>query len=559
MLNHYKVHKKYYENGAYNFVKRIDSDPSSDSYGATKGNPAGYHNVAELYSYMLVNVVSYYLEGTTCYRDEIFLKTAKVSLDGAERYIHEDGTVDLRVTNFHDPTYCGFNVRDYIGPALELVRKYSKHTELENAVEAQLISVITRMGRAMETLGFHTPNHRWVISSALSYVKHLTGDEKAGETMDKYFWEGIDCDEYGEYTERSTGIYNLICNQSFLQLAHMEDIKFLEYPTRNMHLMRSFYEPNDMICTLNSMRQDRGSDVPVDNYYTIYLPLALYTGDPEFAYYSDRALKRIMAEEMKKETPFEYLHAMIMYWFLVNDEWRTDEKYESIASYLPKRDLSVYLPESGIARIYKDNVTMTILRTNAPDFFKLQSGKYTVCARCGGSFFGLPHSQFRPKKMEKTENGYRLISREEAGYRSQFDAPPETSVWRHMDHSKRELLNVQQFDTVVDVTPGDHEVDIDVDFSGADLIPTKLELTFTPGGRVSTDEMCFTARADDYVYFKSGKMTVSYGETVFELTGGACAHFAADNMRGTEHVPSGTFAVCLTAVTPGKLHLKIKY
>ena len=74
MLNHYKVHKKYYENGAYNFVKRIDSDPSSDSYGAIKGNPAGYYNVAEIYSYMLVNVVSYYLEGTTCYRDEMFLK-----------------------------------------------------------------------------------------------------------------------------------------------------------------------------------------------------------------------------------------------------------------------------------------------------------------------------------------------------------------------------------------------------------------------------------------------------------------------------------------------------
>ena len=71
--------------------------------------------------------------------------------------------------------------------------------------------------------------------------------------------------------------------------------------------------------------------------------------------------------------------------------------------------------------------------------------------------------------------------------------------------------------------------------------------------------MAFTARADDYVYFKSGKMTVSYGGTVFELTGGSCAHFAADNMRGTERVPSGTFTVCLTAITPGKLHLKIKY
>ena len=559
MLNHYKILRQYYENGAYNHANRIISDPESDSFGTVLNCPKEYRNVAEIFVNTFIFVIAYYLEGTKCYRDSLFLEKADDALSGGERYMHEDGTIDLRVTNFHDPTYCGFCVRDYLGPSLEILRKYTKHTALEDKVDAHLTRIIKKMGQAMENFGFHTPNHRWIICSALSFVKNLTGDKAAGETMKKYFWEGIDCDENGEYTERSTGLYNLICNQSFLELAHTEDEKFLEYPIRNMRLMRSYYEPDDTICTMNSMRQDKGSVVSVDTYYVIYLPLALYTKDPEFAYYSDRALKHLMADAMRHDGPFECLHAVVMYWFLVNDEWRTDEIFESIESYLPDRDLSKFMLESGIARTYKDGATVTVLRTNSPDFMKIQVGRYGVCARAAGSFFGMPHSQFRPKNIEKTENGYRVSSVEEAGYRSQFDEPPETSVWRHMDHSKRKMLNIQKFETSVDVSFGERCVDVTADFSGADDIPTKFELTFPTGCKVVTDQMVFKARADDYVYFKGGKMKLVYDSATFEIEGGSYCHFDAESMRGSEKVPSGYFTVCFTGMTPSKINFKIKY
>ena len=560
MLNHYEFLSKHYTVGIYDFLNCIDRDPSSPRYGL----PPDYHNevidAAWFYSIAFAVSLSYYIKGSDSYRDEKILETVDLILDGGERLIHDDGTVDLHMTNYHDPSYCGFSIHDHLGPMLDVIKKYTLHTPLEDKIEARITSIITRMGKAMEDLGFHTPNHRWVISAALAYVYKFTGDEKARETIDKFLWEGVDCDEYGEYTERSTGIYNEICNKAFLHLAHTTgDMKFLEYPIRNMHLMRSFYEPDNTLCTMNSMRQDRGkTTIPADFYYSIYLPLALYTKDPEFAYYSDLFLKHVMGEAIKSEAPFAYRDAEKMYWLLMNEDWQTG--FEDIPSYLPDRDISIYLPNSGIARIYEKGATVTVLKSNNPDFFKLQTGKYSISARFAGSFFGSPHAQFRPKEMEKTESGFRLISNERAGYRSQLEEPPETSEWRKMDHSKRHIINIQNFDVTADVAVKDRTVTLDIEYTGAETIPTKLELTLESGCFVETDDVAFVARAGDYVFLKNGRAGITFDNAHrVVIEGGSFSHTMAENMRGAEHVPEGCFTMCLTGRTPGKMHLTMKF
>jgi hypothetical protein len=561
MLDHYKYHKQFFENGIYGLLSRVDRNPDDEEYGYVRNNWSDYYEGDWYFGIALAFVEAYYIEGIRSYHDDELLRAVDDIYSAIEKYIHEDGTMDLRVTNYHDPSLCAFVVRDTAGPMLELFDTFSTHTELEDKTEAHLRSIVKKMAPAIKHLGFHTPNHRWIFCAALSYIKKYLGDNEAQSVMDKFFWEGIDCDEYGEYTERSTGLYNRICNHSFVSLAHTYDKKFIEYPTRNMRLMRSFYEPDNSICTLGSLRQDKGKSQNVDFYYMIYLPLALSTRDPEFAFYSDRALNNILADGIKNDRPIEYIDAFIMYFLMSEPEWTKSETYESIPSYLPKRDLDIFLPNSGTGRVYLDGgATATVLRTSAPDFFKFQIGKYSIVARAGGAFFGNPHSQFRPKKMEKTENGFRLISNEEAGYRSQLDEPPETSDWHRMDHSKRHILNVRRFDTVVDISFSGRKVAFDVDFGGDEYIPVKFELTMTPGGKVETDNMNFIARAGDYVYLKNGGMTMRFdGGTSVKICGGAYKHFTAEDMRGTEHVPSDSFTVCFTGSTPDKLHFEIEY
>ena len=98
-----------------------------------------------------------------------------------------------------------------------------------------------RMGNAMATLGFHTPNHRWIISSGLALVYHFTKNPKFKETIDKFLMEGIDCDECGEYTERSTGSYNCCCDYSFCVMAEfLEDDSFYDPVRRNLNLMYKY-------------------------------------------------------------------------------------------------------------------------------------------------------------------------------------------------------------------------------------------------------------------------------------------------------------------------------
>lgn len=68
--------------------------------------------------------------------------------------------------------------------------------------------------------GFHTPNHRWVISSALAlasrFLPRISGALQP--VLDHYLAEGFDLDPDGFYIERSVGNYDGVTNRSLLLL-----------------------------------------------------------------------------------------------------------------------------------------------------------------------------------------------------------------------------------------------------------------------------------------------------------------------------------------------------
>lgn len=56
----------------------------------------------------------------------------------------------------------------------------------------------------MVTGGVHTPNHRWVICSALSQINALFPDIKYVNRIDEWLSEGIYINEDGHFPERSS-------------------------------------------------------------------------------------------------------------------------------------------------------------------------------------------------------------------------------------------------------------------------------------------------------------------------------------------------------------------
>lgn len=504
-------------------------------------------------------VLGYYMPDSPHYHDKTLLEYAIALLEKYETYIHEDGSVDLIETNFHDPAQTGFHVKAYFTTTAVLT-KFSEHTALEDELFEIVKRILSKMGEAMATLGFHTPNHRWVISAGLSIAYQYTQNSKFMEAIDRFLMEGIDCDENGEYTERSTGSYNLICDHAFTVMAYfLHDETYLEYPRRNLNLMFSFTEPDLTVNTLNSTRWDQGGKYNIAPYYSFYLLLALWDKNPEFAYMADTILDRF-----DFTTAISIYHCDLLSFFLLFPEM--EERQNQIASKAPAKNQTKFLPKSNIARIYKPehDLVITLLGTRHPVFLQMNYGSSILQVRYAGSFFGDPHSQFRAREIVPTEDGFRLICDESAGYRSQFDEKPETSDWRRMDHSKRKIINIQNFHTEITVHITEDGAVLDIETSGCERIPTKLEFVVTPGGKLDTDTFAAYTKAGDYLFLKKGGARYFLDtRRYFEIEGGFFSHTYAEHMRGAFPADEKMATLAMTATTPQRstvaIHAKTIY
>ena len=71
--------------------------------------------------------------------------------------------------------------------------------------------------------------------------------------------EGIDCNEDGEYAERSAAIYNCVNNNAMIDLGTCTGKEeYFDHAVRNLRMMLTYMEPDGTVFTANSTRQDNG-------------------------------------------------------------------------------------------------------------------------------------------------------------------------------------------------------------------------------------------------------------------------------------------------------------
>ena len=556
MKNHYELIKQQFFrtfDPSLKFNDLMNDDDRLPMFISTGGPDQGVTDGAEFASAMTSLVLAYYLEGSPRYRDPELLERAYMGLCRYERYMHEDGSDDLLSTNFHDPSQTGFHVHS-IYVVTELIAKLTQHTPAEDKLFDKIKDILLKNGRAMARLGFHTPNHRWVISSGLSIAYRYTGEQEFLDAIEEFLREGVDCDEYGEYAERSTGSYNNICNYSFMLMGFMLDREDLyEYTRRNIRLMYHFIEPDGTVNTLNSTRWDNSGEYRIAPYYPHYVMLGLIDRDPEFAYMADTLYDKygtfVLGDRMAYTLTYLTLHPEIA------------ERYAEIQNRAPSKDQSCFLPNSRYARIYKPDhqLTMTALCTRGPVFFQMNYGASILQVRYAGSFFGDRHSQFRASSIIPTEDGYKLICDQNAGYKTRLAEPQETSDWWKMDHTKRDVINVQNFHTEITVHVLDDGVTLDIETSGCERIPTKLEISMSPGGKFFSRSVMMQPKAGDYFFLadESAKYFVD-GFRYFEIEGGFFEHWNAERMRGAVPVNPSKFTIAMTTSTPQKSSVTIR-
>lgn len=549
MKHHYQILVKLTDKIVPTVLSLQNREPEDPEYGMFLlpekgfGEPGNCGNCADLL------LSAYYAPESAYYRDPEMLSAAERYLDALLRTQNPDGTIDLRETNYHDATCAGFTVQ-VLGYTWRMLEKCGGNSAPETAIRQKLRLFLERAACGMCTGGFHTPNHRWVLSSALSLCFNILGDEECRRQISLYLAEGIDCDENGEFTERSAGIYNVVNDRSLIILSrelHMPEL--LQYVNRNLNMMYAYIEPDFSVFTLNSRRQDNGKAVYPVNYYDCYLYMALLTGDPHFAWMADKVLSLLEQAAARAGSPFEVYQNIGFVNHL--SHYLAEEELKSFEPQMeePDFDCMKFFKNSNIVRMRSGNTSLTLMGGNQV-FCVMQKGHTKVQFRMAAPFYakGVFCS---PEIEELGDGGYRLVFSYRWGYTRPFPNGSPTPFWAEMDHASREKVNMITMEMeVVAHRLADGGIRLDTAVKNVDRLPSYVEVAFDGNGVFVTSDTVIDGTPGQSVILKGSEAKYYCQGEEFSLY---CPydgqqHTYTYNMRGGVPRRDHAFTVYLTSM-----------
>lgn len=513
-------------------VRNQIKDKNSPYYGAKLNEPLGSLFCTHYCGTLIWLVSGYYNKDSKYYQSEELYECMDLCLYFIKKLQRPDGTFDLPDCNWYSAPDTGFAVHRLFD-SYNFLKIYGSD-EKGQYLKDKIKELIIEGSDGIVAGGFHTPNHRWVISSAIAQTYKLTGDQKYLDIINNYIKEGIDCNKDGEYAERSTGVYNLINNEALVTLAQNLDMPELYEPVaRNLTMMLDYFEGNHTIFTANSTRQDKGAAPMRDIYFFQYRQMAKITGNKLF-YTVSEDIKRDMLERGKG---VYNLNTYMMHKDLVDLEMECVQ--------LPAKSEKHY-KDSGIVRIKNENFSISLLENN-PNFMFVRNGDIECFATIGFGWFDERH--FIAKTIKKTDKGYVLKYDSPSHYYLPFEEKQDTTDWWKMDHSKRKIYSPVHLYMNVTVDVLDNGVKLSVKSSGCDRIPVKFEFGLTPHGYFEADGVMFKPKAGESIILKSGYATIDNKKESLIIGPAVGKHRIMTGRKGTLPQSDQHFTVYFTDYT----------
>lgn len=534
MEKHYQKMIKDTQNRVIKSLQIQILDESSPRYGGFADDTGIVHAKYAIYR-VAPMIATYCNPDTVFYKNALVYERLMLGLDYVKRVQHENGLFDYVTCNFNSAPDTAFCVKKLL-PVYQYLLNKEELTKEEIAIRDKVEHIVHAGALGMLEGGFHTPNHRWAIASVLMVCARLFHNEQMRQGAMQYLNEGIDCNEDGEFSEKSAGNYNRINNDAMIMLAEATgDETYDLYAIKNLYMMLSYWEPDASIFTANSTRFDKDLLIFPKDYYMEYLKMGMKYQIPEFLQMSNRIFEIV---EEKGITSPDFL-----IWYMLHPECRS---FEWDGSY-PEKDYSVFYKESGIARSRSGRYTVTVMRGKS-NFFYIHNGSVKMEMKVAGSF--CEHRAFVSQNMERiSQDEYHLSQVMKGWYYLPFEETPPTSDWWKMDNKARDMKMGPDVQIDVWVKSVENGVDVRVKTSGVEGAPWRIELAFSGVNFLHNEYVDMPLNGSEVIVVKKGYTEMTNG--VDTLIVGPCfgEHYFTEGKEDSEAKNAGATTLYLTAYT----------
>ena len=453
------------------------------------------------------------------------------------------GLIDLHSTNYDSSPDTGFIIQQFAA-LLELTRDQPFFTELNEVLER----FIRRALSGVRDGGFHTPNHRWVICSALSQSKRLFPDLEVQPALDRYLDEGFDIDEDGAYLERSSTIYDTVANNSLLLYAlsaEREDKRqqALAAVRQNLLWNQHMHHADGSSETNLSRRQDYGLRHVALNLISSYTLAYFVLAEERFLETADWLWHKRSDNIPESVTWLAYVHL------------RFGEP-QPVASKAPT-DVSRLFSYNRVWRHRQGQLSVSAYGGQS-HLLNLVYGQAELSAlKIAQTYFGV--GKFNAETL-KEENGSLILHSSGQqkprlpGYNFPVGRPVALEEWSRLERDHRPIQPAESQLSLHAQENGVHLLYQTLD--GLDKVAAQISLDFPVGGIWESEDALFAPAAGQTILHKRGKARMIYNQDVIELSSG---HYQQGYlaMRNSEPQKANQVRILLTFLTPIDFRLSL--
>ncbi|MFP4105783.1 MAG: hypothetical protein ACLFVU_06780 [Phycisphaerae bacterium] len=447
------------------------------------------------------------------------------------------GRIDLRNCNYDAGPAVGFALQE-LCPAIETARTMREAGKFPAAVLEKIETFSRRAATGLLDGGFHTPNHRWVVASAMAMAQETFDDFNARSQIDAILAETVDIDDDGAYQERSAGAYDAVAGHSLLILHdRLEWQEALDAVRKNLQMDLHLFHADGTIETGLSSRQDAGTATVPKPLCPVALRLARTTGEQRFADLAEylwqapgsfdaRSLCRLAELVLVEPAPTAEPRVPDQYetCFAANQLWRVRKGRLSVSAFGDsKRVLSVRF---GRAEMLGMSIRQSLIG---------------------------PVGDFLADRMQEFGGGVRLDSfglrhPERCGYNLPLGEEVPIDRWEHMNRL-RDIRPIPAPQMQLDIRRIADGLELTLkSIGGLDDVASQIAMDFPAGGFWETGDTATITQPGQVMVLKGGAGSMRFGHDVLAIGPGSGAHTTLA-MRDTTG-PGDNARVLMTFLTP---------